>query len=387
MQTLWIPSWYPNKGNLFDGDFIYRRALAVSQFCEVTVLYAVEAAVTNNHIEYKQVNDNFLEVIVYFPQNKFPIQGVRRLVKFFYLFLAFYAGWSALRKENKKYDLVQLSVIYPAGIFALWLSIVKKIPFIITEHWTGYRKETGDYSGWFLKSLAKFCVKRAKVIVPVTDFAGLAMQKQGLKGKYIPLPNVVDVKVIPQKSASKHLKCRFIHVSTLNDTQKNITGLLSVIKNITNIRTDFYLELVGGDPIDNLIYFQELVKEMELENFVQFTGMLPHNEVFSRLANADVFVLFSNYEGLPCSMLEAMAVGLPIITTEIGDMDKWITKDMGKVIEIEDKDGLYESLIFMMDNFNNFDTQKIRNSIVDTCSYEVIGSKLFTIYQKVLNKK
>ena len=161
--------------------------------------------------------------------------------------------------------------------------------------------------------------------------------------------------------------------------------MLNLIKKISEERTDFLLELVGGDPVRNLTFFQKKVAEMKLTKFVKFSGMVPHEEVFLRLTNADVFVLFSNFEGLPCSMLEGMAIGLPVITTEIGDMDKWITSDVGKVIPIGDETALFDAFIFMLDNFRNFDTKNIQNRISETCSYDVIGQQLTTLYEQALN--
>lgn len=385
LHVLWIPSWYPDKEEPYNGDFIYRRALAVSRFCRVMVLHAAETDVRERYIEEKAINDNFSQMIVYYPKANHSNTQLRRMVKFFRMFKAFQLGWSKIIEKKVTFQLVQLSVIYPAGIFVLWLHFFKKLPFIITEHWTGYRKSTGDYKGCFLKILGKWCVKRAKIIIPVTDFAGKAMQQHGLSGKYIPVPNVVDIGVVPERQQQNDGKCHLIHVSTLNDAQKNITGLLEVIKRVSAIRTDFILELVGGDPVTNLTYFKRKVTEMELDKFVKFSGMIPHREVFEKLSKADTFVLFSNYEGLPCSMLEGMAMGLSIITTEIGDMYKWITPEVGKVIPIGDQNALFDALLYMLANYQQFDGKKIQSQIAQTCSYDVIGQQLVAIYKEALN--
>lgn len=387
INTLWIPSWYPSKSNLYDGDFIQRRAIAVSNFGKVTVLFATEADVADRSIEKCIVNPNLTEIIVYYPKVTIKNNLLRRIIKLIKLFFALHIGWKKIEKNQPSFNLVQLCVIYPAGIFVLWLHFLKKLPFVITEHWTGYRKSTGDYEGWFLKKLGKWCVKRAEIIIPVTDFAGKMMQQYGLSGKYISLPNVVDIGIVSEKKRQNDEKCHLIHVSTLKDAQKNITGLLEVIRTIAEIRTDFILEIVGGEPIENLTYFQGKVTKMGLDNFVKFSGMISHKAVFRKLENADTFVMFSNYEGLPCSMLEAMAMGLSIITTEIGDMNKWVTSDIGKVIPIGDQTALFDALMFMMDNFSSFDTKIIQNRIVETCSCEVIGQELLAIYKEVLNDK
>jgi len=384
IHLLWIPSWYPYEEEPFDGDFIQRRASAVSEFAKVTVLFAAESPKKGFQIEEKQINENLKEIFVYYPKTSFPFSPLRRFIKFFLFFWAFYLGWSKRIKGKSKIDLVQLCVIYPAGIFALWLHWFEKLPLIITEHWSGYRKESGHYRGWFKTSLAQQCVQKAKAIISVTEFSGKIMQSHGLQGKYYDIPNVVETKNIPKKQKKIDSKCRFIHVSTLSDHSKNISGLLNVIKLLTEQRTDFELELVGGAPIENRLYFEKKVAELGLQDVVHFIGMIPHKEVLKRLAKADVFVLFSNYEGLPCSMLEAMAVGLPVITTEIGDMFKWVNEERGKVISVKGEEELLKAMNFMIDNYTSFSEDRIRNFMHSKCSYPAIGKEFLNVYETVL---
>ena len=68
------------------------------------------------------------------------------------------------------------------------------------------------------------------------------------------------------------------------------------------------------------------------------------SDVPERLAAADVFVLSSDYEGLPLSGLEAMASGLPIIATEVGGMADIVT-DNGILVEKGDAKALGEAMI------------------------------------------
>mgnify|MGYP000533250061 CR=1 FL=1 len=378
LRTLWIPSWYPHKGQLFYGSFVYRQALATSQFCEIAVLYVIESEDTEMVMEETQINSNFFQLIIYIPKNKW------RIGKFVQLMQAYRSGWKRLKELNKKPQITHLHVVYPSGVFALWLHWIQQIPFVISEHWTGYRKAAGDFKGWFLKGLIGQSIKQSKRVITVSNQASLAMQQHGLAGDYMVLPNVVDVKNAPKKPAKFTEKCHFIHVSSLEDRHKNITGLLTVLKELTKVRKDFFLEIIGGNPVAHREYFEQKVREMDLESHVQFTGLIPNEQMLSRLAAADVFVLFSNFEGLPCSMLEAMAVGLPVITTEIGDMNKWVTEEVGRLIEICDEAALLTALIHMLDHHQTYDGEKIRKRIIDTCGYEVVGKKIVSIYEEVL---
>jgi len=76
----------------------------------------------------------------------------------------------------------------------------------------------------------------------------------------------------------------------------------------------FRLSLVGEGPDQTAV--QALAKELGLSGRVNFLGAC--GDVSRILAGANVFVLTSNWEGLPISILEAMRAGLPVIATDVG---------------------------------------------------------------------
>jgi glycosyltransferase involved in cell wall biosynthesis len=78
------------------------------------------------------------------------------------------------------------------------------------------------------------------------------------------------------------------------------------------------LYIAGDGPCrDRLV---ELSKELNLEKRVSFLGALPHTAQF--LSQLDVFVLSSLNEGLPLALLEAMAAGLPVVSTRAGGVEE-----------------------------------------------------------------
>lgn len=379
IPTLWLPSWYPHKGQKFFGSFVYRQALAVSRFCDLTVLYVVQSDDAEMLMEEMQIDDNFLQILVYVPKQK------TRIGKLIQFWKAYQLGWTRLKTLNRLPKITHVHVIYPAGIFALWLNWRQKIPFVISEHWSGYRKKNGDYKGWFLTNLVERCVAKSKKIITVSNQGKLAMQQHGLDGDYTIIPNVVATDKIPSLKEKTSEKCHFVHVSSLEDRHKNITGLFKVIKALSEIRTDFFLEIIGGNPVEYRHYFEKMSADMGLQNFITFTGLIPNEKMFEQLTKADAFVSFSNMEGLSCAMLEALAVGLPVIATETGDVKEWVPDSCGTVIEIGDEPALLKALIAMIEQHTNYDAAMIRQRIVDTCGSEVVGKRITSIYQEALN--
>lgn len=94
--------------------------------------------------------------------------------------------------------------------------------------------------------------------------------------------------------------------------QKNHEFLIRVFKDITKIRNDAVLLLIGRGETENEI--KALVQELHLEDSVIFTGV--RNDVPELLNAMDVFVLPSRFEGLPVTLVEIQANGLPAVVSD-----------------------------------------------------------------------
>jgi glycosyltransferase involved in cell wall biosynthesis len=82
---------------------------------------------------------------------------------------------------------------------------------------------------------------------------------------------------------------------------------------------DVCLTMMGPDKGDgSLQRTKQLARDMGLEAAVAFTGAIPKHEVPRRLSQADIFLNTSNFDNTPVSVLEAMASGLPVVSTNVG---------------------------------------------------------------------
>lgn len=88
------------------------------------------------------------------------------------------------------------------------------------------------------------------------------------------------------------------------------------------VKRQIHLSLFGIGP--DLAVLQERVKECGLENQVTFYGNVPNQEIHEKLCQEDIFVLMSNNEGLPISIIEAMRAGLPVISTPIAGIPEQV---------------------------------------------------------------
>lgn len=104
---------------------------------------------------------------------------------------------------------------------------------------------------------------------------------------------------------------RIVSVGRLHP-QKNIPLLLSAFDLFVKVHPQYILEIYGEGALEGKI--SEQIREMGLQEKVQLKGFC--KDVHQRIVNAAMFVMTSDYEGMPNALLEAMAIGVPCISTD-----------------------------------------------------------------------
>ncbi len=378
LNILFLPSWYPNRRYLQNGDFVQRHAEAVSLHCRVGVLYVLaEKGIKNFEVETRE-HKNLFEVRVYFPKSsRFSVFS-----KYQNYLKAHRLGYEAILKEMKHIDLVHLNVIYKAGVFALELKKKYGIAYILTEHWTAFLPINPVWFTPYQKYMIKKIGKGASLLCPVSHDLKKAMQSFGLSGPYEVVPNVVDTKLFGvEERIDKSLK-KMLHISTLYDVHKNVSGLLRVVKKLSELRSDFSLTIVGNGYVKE---HQLTIQQLDLEKVVNLKGEIPHTEVAREMQVHDLFVLFSNFENLPCVIIEAQASGLPVLATDVGGISEMVDEASGRLVAAKDEEALLEKMNKMLDEIDNYERVKIREQAVARFSYEEVGERFKNIYQRIIN--
>ena len=138
----------------------------------------------------------------------------------------------------------------------------------------------------------------------------------------------------------QHEGINFIAVGTLYEV-KNYGYLIDCFYELIKKYSDVSLTILGDGPLKNNL--KNPIDEFGISNKIFLVGAV--SDVKNYLLNADVFVSSSLYEGLPLSMLEAMAAGLPIVTNDVGGIHD-ILKDgyNGYLVPLGEKEKYIEAL-------------------------------------------
>ena len=126
--------------------------------------------------------------------------------------------------------------------------------------------------------------------------------------------NGIDIsKCTPKISYELSDPVSFVHIGRF-DVPKNHGGLLEAFALILKQHPNCCLHLVGDGDLRPDI--ETLASKLEITKAIVFHGM--QSDVHPYLENADIFLLPSKYEGMPMTIIEAMATALPIVATQVG---------------------------------------------------------------------
>jgi glycosyltransferase involved in cell wall biosynthesis len=127
------------------------------------------------------------------------------------------------------------------------------------------------------------------------------------------------------------------------DTQKNPQLLLDAFARVAATQADVALVYVGDGVLRPGL--ERRVAELGLAARVRFAGLMPQPRIADVLRGADVFALSSSYEGMPMAMPEALGSGLPVVTTDVGEVRKAVLPTCGEVVTEHAEQPLAEALL------------------------------------------
>ena len=177
----------------------------------------------------------------------------------------------------------------------------------------------------------------------------------------------------------------FRSLSCFTDKQKNISGILRVMKTLSQQRNDFELTLIGdGEDFGRM---HQLADEMHLtDKVVKFAGLKEGQELVELLQQADLMIMFSYFENLPVVILESYACGVPVVSTRVGGIHEHLDERLGQLTTAGDEEEFIAALNDTLDNLDRYKSETIRRYAVEHFSNDVIGKSLFELYQSVARK-
>ncbi len=382
--VLWLVSWYPNRLDPFDGDFIERHAMAVSSFQKLTVLYiAKDGSLKENSVEIEKTGSPQLTVYkVYYGRSGWPgpLERLFSLRTYLRLQKKIYREIIA---ESGTPDIVHVHVAMKAGLLAYWLKKIYHIPFVVTEHWSGYYPKTAPNiynSNWLQKKLNKKVLDGAALFLPVSANLGNMVNEYFTTLQYKVIPNTVDTNYFYYQPGNI-ARFRFIHPSSMIDI-KNPEGILRACKLVKEGGYEFELLMIGSMK-EKLL---NMSQQYGVQGIVVFKDAVPYIEVAKEMQQSSALLMFSRFENLPCIVLEALCCGLPVICSRVGGVPEVVDVDNGILVESENETALAEAMKQMIDTYTTYNRAAIASKAAALFNYDQVGMQYSEVYKSILNK-
>lgn len=276
--------------------------------------------------------------------------------------------------KTTRYDLCHAFFGVPCGFIAQRL----KLPYIISLRGADvpHNDPKRDNMHKLFYFVNKTTWKNAKFVIANSE----DLREKALKTKFVQdvgiISNGVDCnKFKPSSIVKKNDKLNVLYVGRLNKI-KNLHILIESIKKLDNVQ----LNIVGDGPEMNNL--KKLVEKFKINKKVKFYGKKPHDELIKIFQENSVYVQPSLNEGMSNTVLEAMACGLPIISTNTGGVSKLI-KDNGFIVETSNVQAIKDKLQELINNRILIENMgKKSRTIALEMSWDKVADEYKELYEK-----
>ncbi|TAL27283.1 MAG: glycosyltransferase family 1 protein, partial [Nitrospirae bacterium] len=308
-----------------------------------------------------------------------------------------FALMGALIRHRRTYDIVHFhgaSLPLILNLFVLKL-MKKKIIAKVTSSKSD--REVGSFKGryWFIGDILIRILGKVDFFIAISGEIKAALIKDGIEErKIIEISNFIkrdeffpetdaERKKIIKNKLGIDISKRIITLSGRLVHRKRVDVLLEAVAKVLKTRKDIQVIILGhGELMNDLL---DMAADLKIQNYVSFRGMV--SNILDYLHVTDIFVFTSEIEGMPNSLLEAMACRLPVIATRIGGVVDIIEDgENGIIVTPGNAEELKEAILRLIENSDLAETiaENAYKKIKENYYIGSVADKYIQLYQKVL---
>lgn len=373
MHILILAEWYPSKSEPVAGVFVRDQARAASSLHEVTILtHDPRRRQDSRAASTTEIEDGLRVVRVHTRCRPGTIAG---RVEFMLVAKALLRG---SRLRGKAPDIIHAHV-FSAGFLALMLAR-GRVPVVVSEHHSDFVE--GKVRGHDAR-VARFVFRHAALVCPVSSRLRQHIQELEPSGRYAVVPNVVDVEAFMTKAERNFTRIgpKQLLVVALLSPEKGIEYLISALAEVLRTcHADVTLDVVGDGPSRSAL--ERLAADQLPTDTVRFHGVRSRSEVVAFMERSDVLVLPSVVETFGVVLIEALAAGLPVITTTAIPNHERIAGRFGLVVAPRDAGALRDAILAVLDHGWTV-PHDAAVEVLDSFSPPVVGQRWNEIYGRL----
>jgi L-malate glycosyltransferase len=372
MKILMLTSWYPDRLSSNSGIFIQNQARALAKEHEVTVISA--------KVDYKkfglcsfELEETNAELV-----REFRII-IRRSLPLYnqlnHLLITYFVSRKIVLRNRP--EIIHASVGFPGAFLGLLLAKLLRCPFIFTEH----TRVSNNFRSSFHKLVTLFALRRADKLVAVSS--ALAGELKKWSGQEVTIvPNMIyDSQFAQVRISSGEVP----QIGFLGGMNTDVKGLDILMKALAVIDQDFVFHIGGTGSREG--GYRALATDLKIADKCRFYGFIQPADLPAFMAKLNFFVCSSRYETFCVALIEAMASGLPVVSTRCGGPEDFINSTNGILCDKESVTNLSEAVLWMMKNYTTFNSDLIRRYVSERFSPDAFVRQMTGIYSKALKEK
>ncbi len=236
---------------------------------------------------------------------------------------------------------------------------------------------------------AEAVLRRADWVTSVaSDLLEKASKRCSLEGRSSVIFNSIENQGIPRWSPS-HQNQGVVGTVAEFRPKKNLPMLIEAYASVS-LKQRQHLKLAGYFPNESeKDKCWTAIQKLNLEEEVIYTGAITRSELFSHLLSMRVFVISSRDDGLPNTLLEAVATGLPVVSTRVGGMrDLLIDGENALLVAPNDPTGMARAIEKVLKDEDLAKTLSAgARKVIERCSPEQEKEAWVTLYEKMLSTR
>lgn len=348
LRVLTFTSLFPNTQQPYHGVFVAQRIQALSRFCDLKVAAPVPwtpptRIFGDRYFSYSQIQrEEFQQQLIIIHPRFFVIPKFIKSSDGILMAASCVRALSAIR-ESFPFDIIDAHWAYPDGVCAAILAKYFRVPLALTVR----GDDINILPNYFGRRQAiRWALRNSSLVIALSNELKDRVQcLAGVPTDTVVIPNGIDPEIFhkgDRSEARRRLGLRangrlLLSVGRLH-ASKGYPVLVGAVARLQTEIPDLHLFIVGeaDHEADARPAIEAAARRLGVAEKVTLVGAQPHSVVADWYRAADLFCLPTSREGSANVLLEALACGLPCVTTPVGgNPDVVSTRDVGILVAPE----------------------------------------------------